>query len=65
MIAVIILMMILNLFAIVSLLYLLLFVRPGKKWKKEHDSLLCEYAHRGLHGNGVPENSLAPLCSMP
>ena len=59
MLAVIILMMILNLFAIVSLLYLLLFVRPGKKWKKEHDGLLCEYAHRGLHGNGVPENSLA------
>ena len=21
-------------------------------------SLLCDYAHRGLHGNGVPENSL-------
>ena len=25
----------------------------------ENKDLLCEYAHRGLHGNGLPENSLA------
>lgn len=40
------------------LLYLLVLIRPraGKPKKK---SLLCDYAHRGLHGNGIPENSLA------
>lgn len=39
------------------LLYLLLFVRPKGK-KPEDDRLLCEYAHRGLHGENIPENSL-------
>ena len=39
------------------LLYLLLFVRP-KGRKPEDDRLLCEYAHRGLHDDTVPENSL-------
>lgn len=39
------------------LLYLFLFVRP--KGKKPADPrLLCEYAHRGLHGENIPENSL-------
>ncbi len=39
------------------LLYLFVFVRP--KGKRPADaSLLCDYAHRGLHGDGVPENSL-------
>lgn len=38
-------------------LYLLVFVRP--KAKKPADSrLLCDYAHRGLHDSGTPENSL-------
>lgn len=39
------------------LLYLLLLVRPKGK-KPEDPRLLCEYAHRGLHGDTVPENSL-------
>ncbi len=39
------------------LLYLLVFVRPQAKPPKD-PILLCDYAHRGLHGNGVPENSL-------
>jgi len=39
------------------LIYVLILVRPGKKVKPS-PSLMCEYAHRGLHGNGVPENSL-------
>ena len=39
------------------LLYLLLLVRP-KGRKPEDDRLLCEYAHRGLHDDTVPENSL-------
>ena len=37
--------------------YLLILVRPGKKIKPS-PTLMCDYAHRGLHGNGVPENSL-------
>lgn len=37
--------------------YLLLLIRPSAK-APEDKSLLCDYAHRGLHGNGVPENSL-------
>jgi len=39
------------------LAYLLIFIRPSKKIKPDA-ALLCDYAHRGLHGNGVPENSL-------
>ncbi len=39
------------------LLYIFVFVRPSAK-APEDKSLLCDYAHRGLHGNGVPENSL-------
>jgi glycerophosphoryl diester phosphodiesterase len=47
----------LGLIGLLILLYLFLFVRP--KGKKPADPrLLCDYAHRGLHGNGVPENSL-------
>ena len=38
--------------------YLLYFVRPRAKQPSD-DRLLCDYAHRGLHGEGVPENSLA------
>ena len=59
MIALVFFITVLCLLAVMFLLYLLLLVRPSKKWKKEHDGLLCEYAHRGLHGNGIPENSLA------
>lgn len=43
---------------ILLLLYLLLFVRPSGRQPADR-SLICDYAHRGLHGNGVPENSLA------
>ena len=37
--------------------YLFVLVRPrGRNCDKK---LLCDYAHRGLHGEGVPENSLS------
>ena len=39
-------------------LYFLVFIRPQAKLP-ENKLLLCSYAHRGLHGNGIPENSLA------
>jgi len=39
------------------LLWLLILVRP-RSGKVPDERLLCDYAHRGLHGNGVPENSL-------
>lgn len=41
-----------------ALLYLLVFVRPQAKMPQKK-TLLCGFAHRGLHGNGVPENSMA------
>ena len=45
-------------FLLFVLLYLLVLIPPrGRKPKKK--TLLCDYAHRGLHGNGIPENSLA------
>lgn len=40
------------------LLYLLVFVRPKTKAPTD-PRLFCSYAHRGLHGDGIPENSLA------
>jgi len=43
--------------ALLFLVYALILVRPGKKVKPA-PALLCDYAHRGLHGNGVPENSM-------
>ena len=46
------------LFWILLLLYLIVFVRPNSKIP-QNKKLLCDYAHRGLHGNGIPENSLA------
>lgn len=48
---------ILSLSIVVFLLYLLVFIRPRGK-TPEDKALLCDYAHRGLHGDGVPENSL-------
>jgi len=42
---------------IVFLVYLFFLVRPRGK-QPEDKTLLCDYAHRGLHGDGVPENSL-------
>ena len=47
----------LSLAAVVFIVYLLFLVRPRGK-APEDKALLCDYAHRGLHGNGVPENSL-------
>ncbi len=46
-----------SLIALVFLIYILILVRPRGK-TPEDKSLLCDYAHRGLHGDGVPENSL-------
>ena len=40
------------------LIYLLVLIRPVGA-KKLPPQLLCDYAHRGLHGNGIPENSMA------
>ena len=39
------------------LLYILVFARPRAR-KSPTKALLCDYAHRGLHGHGTPENSL-------
>lgn len=41
----------------VLLVYVLILVRPQGK-KPPDERLLCPYAHRGLHGDGAPENSL-------
>ena len=46
------------LLTIFVILYLSVFIRPAKK-READPELLCDYAHRGLHGNGIPENSLA------
>ncbi len=43
--------------AVLFLVYLFILVRP-KGRLPDDKSLLCDYAHRGLHGGGVPENSL-------
>lgn len=42
---------------VVFLVYLFILVRPRGR-QPEDKTLLCDYAHRGLHGGGVPENSL-------
>jgi len=44
--------------AALAFVYLLVLVRPRAR-KPQNKSLLCDYAHRGLHGDGIPENSLA------
>ena len=43
---------------IFSALYVLIFIRPRAR-KPKDKSLLCDYAHRGLHSSDIPENSLA------
>ena len=48
---------ILALFLALFLLYVVWFVRPQGR-QPEDASLLCNYAHRGLHGDGIPENSM-------
>ena len=45
-------------FMLLCLIYLLVLVRP-KKGQNQKEELLTPYAHRGLHGDGIPENSLA------
>ena len=45
-------------FVLAALIYLLILVRPTKKIKPD-PALMCDYAHRGLHGDGIPENSPA------
>lgn len=49
---------ILGLVVLLCGLYLLVFIRPQAKLP-ENKRLLCSYAHRGLHGKEIPENSLA------
>ena len=39
-------------------IYVLILLRPRGR-KPADPRLLTDYAHRGLHGNGIPENSLA------
>ena len=41
-----------------ALVYLVVLVRPRAR-KPQNKALLCDYAHRGLHGDGIPENSLS------
>lgn len=41
---------------VLFLIYLLALIRPARR-VKPNPVLLCDYAHRGLHGHGVPENS--------
>ena len=47
---------ILGVLAVCLLIYLLVLVRPKGKAPAD-PRLLTDYAHRGLHGHGVPENS--------
>ena len=49
---------VLSILAALALVYLLVLVRPRGR-RPQDESLLCDYAHRGLHGDGIPENSLA------
>ncbi len=41
---------------LIFLIYILFLIKPYKKTPDE--VLLCDYAHRGLHKEGIPENSL-------
>ncbi len=43
---------------LVALVYLLILVRPRGRAPADK-ALLCDYAHRGLHGGEAPENSMA------
>ncbi len=47
---------ILSVLILIFLIYILFLARPYKS--SPDKALLCDYAHRGLHGNGIPENSL-------
>lgn len=52
----ILLAIIFSILLIIFLVYILFLIRPYKMGPVKE--LLCDYAHRGLHGNGIPENSL-------
>lgn len=58
MVAFIVLTSVLGALVVLFFVYLLFLVRPRAKQPTD-TRLLCDYAHRGLHGGGVPENSLA------
>ena len=45
-------------FILAALLYLTVLIRPKTKFAAD-SALLCDYAHRGLHDDAIPENSLA------
>ena len=45
-------------FVLLGVIYLAFLVRPAGKMPANR-ALLCDYAHRGLHGDTIPENSLA------
>ena len=47
-----------GLVCLLALIVVLIWVWP-RKTVKPSEALVCDYAHRGLHGRGVPENSLA------
>lgn len=42
-----------------SLIFTVIAVAPRRGAKKRMEPFLIDYAHRGLHGGGVPENSLS------
>ncbi len=43
---------------LILLLYIFVLLRPGKA-AVYPDAVLVDYAHRGAHGDGIPENSMA------
>ena len=51
------LLIILGVCLLLGLIYLLVLIRPRAR-KPANETLLCDYAHRGLHGGEIPENSL-------
>ena len=46
-----------SLAVILFIVFILVLVRPRKR-REVNEALICDYAHRGLHGGSVPENSL-------
>ena len=55
--AIIVIVSVLAALILLALIYLFVIIRPSAK-KCENKALLCDYAHRGLHGETVSENSL-------
>ena len=52
-----ILLYILLILLFITLLYIFVLIKPNAK-REFNKNLFCDYAHRGLHGNNVLENSL-------